>query len=185
MPSPLAHALAGAAVYAVLAPEPRPRPDWRAWAAAAVAGAAADLDFVPGLLAGDPSRFHHGATHSVAATLLFVLLIAPFSSALGSIPRRGAILGAAYGSHLLLDYLTVDTTPPRGIPLFWPLSDAAYISPVLLFTDLHHGRSWAAFLNWHNAGAVLVEALVLGIPVLVLCGGRLARAGRLDVAASR
>jgi len=186
MPSPLAHALTGAATYAALAPEGRPRPEWRPWATAVFAGAAADLDFLPGLLVGDPSRFHHWATHSIAATLLFALLVAPQASAtLGSLGRRAVILATAYGSHLVLDYLTVDTTRPRGIPLFWPFGDGYYISPVLLFTDIHHGASWGAFVNWHNVGAVLIEAVVVGVPVLLVCALRLGRTARLDPAASR
>ncbi len=180
MPSPLAHALVGAAAYAGLAPDGRPRPDWRPWALAAFAGVAADLDFLPGLLVGDPSRWHHWATHSLAATLVFVLLVTPLASAtLGAASRRAAILGVAYGSHLVLDLLTVDRTVPIGIPLFWPLSDAYYISPVLLFTDLHHGASWGAFVNWHNVGAVLTEAVVVGGAVAAFCALRLGRPGRV------
>jgi inner membrane protein len=176
MPSPLAHALAGAAAYAVLAPGARPRSEWRPWAAAAFAAVAADLDFLPGLLVGDPSRYHHGVTHSLAATLVFTLLLTPLASSLGlGSPRRAALLlGTAYGSHLLLDYLTVDTTRPYGIPVFWPLSTQHFIAPVLVFTDLYHGASWAAFVNWHNVVAMVTEALVVGIPVVGLCLWRLA-----------
>ena len=174
MPSPVAHALAGAAVYAALAPRGVSARDWRPWALAVFAGVAADLDFLPGLLVGAPSRYHHWATHSIAAALAFTLLVTPLvAPLLGSVARRLAILGVAYGSHLGLDVLTVDRTVPQGIPLLWPLSDAAFLSPVPLFIDIYHGSSWQAFVNWHNAGAALTEALAVGLPVAVFCAVRL------------
>jgi membrane-bound metal-dependent hydrolase YbcI (DUF457 family) len=177
MPSPVAHALAGAALYAALAPGRGPRYDWRPWALAAFAGMAADLDFLPGLLVGEPSRYHHWATHSVAAMLLFALLVASLGGRiLGSASRGATLLVAAYGSHLVLDWLTVDRTVPQGIPLLWPFSEAVFLSPVPLFTDLHHGASWQKFVNWHNAGAALREALLVGLPVAAFCGFRLRRA---------
>jgi hypothetical protein len=183
MPSPLAHALVGTVAYAALAGDTGPRRDWRPWALAAFAGAAADLDFLPGLLVGDPSRYHHWATHSLAATLLFTLLAAPLASAaLGGAGRGAAILGAAYGSHLLLDLLTVDQTVPRGLPLFLPFSGEAFLSPVALFTDIHHGASWGAFVNWHNVGAVLTEAVLVGTPVAAFCAWRRGRPGPLPAA---
>jgi inner membrane protein len=178
MPSPLAHALVGAATYAALAPGDRPARIWRPWAVAAFAGAAADLDFLPGLLVGDPSRYHHWATHSVAAALVFAVVAAPLApAALGGLARRVAILGLAYGSHLVLDILTVDRTVPRGIPLFWPLSSEVYLSPLILFTDIHHGASWQAFVNWHNVAAMLGEAALVGGPTIVFCAWRLVAAG--------
>ncbi len=184
MPSPVAHALAGAAVYAALAPRGVPAGDWRPWALAVFAGVAADLDFLPGLLVGAPSHYHHWATHSIAAALAFTLLVAPRAAPLlGSTGRCLAILGVAYGSHLGLDYLTVDRTVPQGIPLLWPISDVVFLSPVLLFTDIYHGASWQAFVNWHNAGAALTEALAIGLPVAVLCALRLRPRPRLDAAA--
>lgn len=177
MPSPVAHALAGAALYAALAPGTGPRRDWRPWALAAFAGMAADLDFLPGLLVGQPSRYHHWATHSLAAAVVFALLVAPLAArAVGSTGRCAALLLAAYGSHLVLDWLTVDSTVPRGIPILWPVSTAVFQAPVPLFTDIHHGASWEKFVNWHNAAAALREALLVGVPVAAFCGLRLRRA---------
>ena len=36
-----------------------------------IAGVAPDFDFLPGILIGDPNRFHHGPTHSILAGILF------------------------------------------------------------------------------------------------------------------
>jgi inner membrane protein len=175
MSSPLAHALVGVTIYAGLAPEGRPVVAWRPWAVAAFAGIAADLDFLPGLLIGDPSRYHHWATHSLVAVLVFVGLVAPLApAALGSLPRRVVILGAAYGSHLVLDLLTVHLRVP-GIPLLWPFSSEVFLSPVVLFPRIDHGASWGAFLNWNNVMAVLFEAALVGTPTLIFCALRVLR----------
>lgn len=184
MASPLGHALAGAAVYALLAPKGAAVRDWRPWALAAFAGTAADLDFLPGLLVADPSRYHHWATHSLIAALAFAVLFG-YSARRepGLAGRRVTLFGLAYGSHLGLDYVTQDLTLPQGIPLLWPWSSATFIAPVTLFWELHHGASWGAFVNWHNAGAVLIEALVLGPPVAGLCAWRLARNAAVPVPA--
>jgi membrane-bound metal-dependent hydrolase YbcI (DUF457 family) len=177
MPSPVAHALVGVAVYAALAPGERLRRDWQPWALAAFSGMAADLDFLPGLLVGQPSRWHHWATHSVAAAIVFALLVAPLVRRILGPPHGWAtLLLAAYGSHLALDWLTVDRTVPQGIPLLWPVSATVFLSPIPLFTDIHHGASWEAFVNSHNVGAALREALLVGLPVAAFCGLRLRRA---------
>jgi membrane-bound metal-dependent hydrolase YbcI (DUF457 family) len=185
LPSPLAHGLAGVALYAALAPAGRPARDWRPWALAAFAAMAADLDFVPGLLVLDPSRYHHWATHSVLAAVVFVLLATPLASPLGAPGRRAAILGLAYASHLALDYVTVDLTVPRGIPLAWPVVREPYLAPFAVFADIHHGASWAKFVNWHNAAAVLAELVLVGLPVATFCALRLGLPGRPALAPSR
>jgi hypothetical protein len=75
--------------------------------------------------------------------------------------RAGCLLlGAACASRLALDLVTVDRTAPQGVPLLWPISHDAFIAPVTIFQDLHHGASWDAFVNGHNAIAVLIEAVV-------------------------
>jgi inner membrane protein len=176
MASPLAHGLAGVAVYAILAPPGGPVRDRRPWALAAFAGAAADLDFLPGLAFADPSRYHHGVTHSLAATLVFALLLGLSASRpLGSVGRRILLFGVAYGTHLGLDYVTFDPSVPRGIPLLWPFSSTPFIASATLFWELHHGASWGAFVNQHNVGAVFIEAAILGPLVAALCVWRLGR----------
>jgi inner membrane protein len=178
MSSALAHALVGASVYAGLAPEGRPVVAWRPWAMSAFAGVAADLDFLPGLLIGDSSRYHHLATHSLVAVLIFVALVVPLApAALGRLPRRAVILGAAYGSHLVLDLLTVHLRVP-GIPLLWPFSSEVFLSPVVLFSRIDHGASWDAFINWNNVMAVLSEAVLVGTPTVIFCAWRTLRPAR-------
>ncbi len=178
MASPLAHGLAGAVVYAALTPRSATAWDWRPWALAAFAGAAADLDFLPGLVVGHPNRYHHWATHSLLAAVAFALVVGAVASpALGSLRRRASVLGLAYLSHLGLDVLTAHVRV-QGIPLFWPLSDRVFIAPVAIFRHVRHGHGWAAFVNWHNVGAVLLEALLVGIPVALVLAWRAMRETR-------
>ena len=80
-------------------------------------GMLADIDF---LLGG-----HRGFTHSVAAALAAGVLMA-------IVDRRPAVwlaAAAAYGSHLLLDWLGTDTGAPIGIMVFWPFDHTFYLSP--------------------------------------------------------
>src|SRR5262245_10247384 len=119
----LAHATAGYLAYEAL----RPAGPHRPWllAGAVLLANAPDLDFLPGLAVGDPNAFHRGMTHTIGAAALVataVWVVARWRRA-----RRpqwwAAFAAAAYGSHLLVDWMTVDVIPPRGIQLLWPFSD--------------------------------------------------------------
>jgi len=128
------HAAAGYLVYEAARPTPRHRLELLA--AAVVLANAPDLDFVPGLVAGVPGAFHRGPSHSMAAALLVALAAAAVAWW-----RRGdrrevtwwaGFAAAAYGSHLLVDFLTVDAVPPYGAPFLWPVSMRFF----------HSGSSW-------------------------------------------
>lgn len=162
MPSPLGHALAGVAAGWLVPARPAtcdraPRRPGRALATAlgfAALGAAPDLD----LLVGAHSR----QSHSIGAAVLVALLI-------GAISRRwdlGLASGAAWASHVLLDWLGTDGTPPIGIMALWPWSDGFYESSVHLFPPIER-RWWMEHIVSHNLKAAAWEVLVL-LPVLVL-----------------
>ena len=124
----------------------------------AILGVVADLDFLPGLLLGDPSRFHHAMTHSI----LMIVIAAAIAAAIARLDRLRWMLIAslAYGSHLALDMITHDDTPPFGIPLFWPASSEFFASPVWLFPRVIHSDG-SPFVM-HN---VLVAALEIALLV--------------------
>src|ERR1044071_7547790 len=63
MPSPVGHSLAGLIAYQI-APEIDGMARGRVVALYLLAANAPDLDFLPGLIVGDPNRFHHGISHS-------------------------------------------------------------------------------------------------------------------------
>jgi membrane-bound metal-dependent hydrolase YbcI (DUF457 family) len=125
-----AHATAGYLVYEAVRPSERHRP--ALLAASVLLANAPDLDFVPGWLLGHPGMFHRGLTHTLGAVVAVAVLG-------GLLWRRGELAtaritalwaAAAYGSHLLVDYLTTCARPPHGGRFLWPLSDAYWIAPV-------------------------------------------------------
>lgn len=165
MPTPVGHALGGLAVYLL---GERRQGLGKPLATAAVATALApDLDFALGPLLG--GNYHHYFTHSVGFLALFAAAVYLVSRYRGRPrPRQDALLlGAAYGSHILLDLLAKDTSPPFGVELFWPLSKAFVISPVVIFDDIWRG-DLATLLGLHNWLAVAREIAILGPLVLVL-----------------
>ena len=72
-----------------------------------------------------------------------------------------AALTAAYGSHLLLDWLGKDTSSPPGLTILWPFSPAYFLSGYDVFGEVSR-RYW--LLNefiFGNLAAVGWEMLVL------------------------
>jgi inner membrane protein len=191
MPSPVGHALAGVAVAwaADLAPGRRA---WRTAdrTASLFARSGGTLTLVCGALAAAPdldliflSR-HRAITHSLGAVITTFIVatavtgwVTRLSSrglpASGLEPQRrpvlriGLMCAAAYGSHLFLDWLAVDTTLPYGLQALWPFSDRWYISGLDLFpgTERRDILSLTAFRT--NLIAVSYEAAML-LPVLGL-----------------
>ena len=129
----LAHAAAGYLVYEAL--RPAGRHEMALLATAVVAANLPDADFLPGLAIGHATAFHRGFTHTLAAAIVataVVWVIAKWGRRWGRARRPAAlasVAGAAYLTHLLLDWMTVDAVPPPGIQLFWPFSDAWMHAP--------------------------------------------------------
>jgi inner membrane protein len=190
MPSPVGHALAGVAVAWVADLVP----GRRAWRTAGPATspfvrAGGILTLVCGALAVAPDLDllvlrHRAITHSLGAVIIVFIvatavtgwvtrLSSPGLPASGLEPQRrpvlriGLMCAAAYGSHLFLDWLAVDTTLPYGLQALWPFSDRWYISGLDLFpgTERRDILSLTAFRT--NLIAVSYEAAML-LPVLGL-----------------
>ena len=144
------------------------------WLVIVTACWAPDLDFIPGMLVGEPNRYHHGASHSLTGALLFAsAVVLGFRRSTGISIRLGGVAFLAYASHLLGDWLTVDLGTPIGIPVFWPLSDIHFISPVTIFQNIQHGAEGigpTGFLvevfSMANVLAIGWE-LVITLPILV------------------
>src|SRR5262245_1912571 len=153
MPSTIGHALAGATVawaaeaitgfgdarrgQTCTGPAPDPGSDphltpgqrvrLHLTAVCAILAAAPDIDLLFPVT-------HRTYSHSIGATLL----VAVFSAAMAAnarLPmlRVASTCTAAYGSHLLLDWLAVDFTPPLGLQLLWPINGEWYISGLDVF----------------------------------------------------
>ena len=157
MPSPLGHALAGAAAGWAIAPAYRGGEHSRLWREGLLfAGLALvpDLD----LLAGT----HRGPTHSVTAAGVAGILVWLFAR-----NRRLALAAAAaYATHIFLDWLGADSSPPLGLTALWPLSHRYYESGLHFFPAvtrrLHIPGFWA-----QNLRAALFEIAVLLPPFLI------------------
>ncbi len=171
MPSTLGHSLAG-----VLVNESRlfmlGKSHAQCVVIALVLANFADIDIIPGLFYGNPNRFHHGVTHSFGAALivgfLFALIFYKWQTRFWS-PFGFATL--VYSSHLLLDILTIDTSYPFGVPLWWPVSSKYFIAPITIFSDVNKDSATATFFQslftTHNLFAALLEIVILG-PIVLL-----------------
>jgi inner membrane protein len=184
--TPIGHSLAGYAVYGHSQPSVT-RSRVSLIVLCVIMANLPDIDFLPGILAGNPSLYHQGPTHSFAFALLASLAAAGFL-ALARLPGSSSssapgissatvftLVLLSHGSHLLIDFFGADRLPPYGLPLLWPLSDAHFRSPVPLFPGVHHTRVRSdSTLQWidnvlslRNLGAVGVEILWIG-PVVLL-----------------
>jgi inner membrane protein len=164
MATPFGHYLLGLSITQSLARDPAEKKSALWWAAVACVP---DLDLIPGLLFGRLAQFHHGISHSFAAAAFFSLAVLlvwrgrPENYAW----RTFAISFVLYSSHVILDFLTLDTADPRGVPLFWPVSGEPYQSPWLLLPNVQHSR--APIMSGHNFLLIIREALLF-IPLLGL-----------------
>lgn len=170
MPSPLGHALAGAAAGWALAGSGPASPDrersriWRQGALFALAGMLPDLDLLL-------FTVHRGPTHSLAAAALLGL----GAGALGRHWRLGLAAGAAYATHILLDWLGTDTAPPIGLMVLWPFTRGYFESEAHLFQAISR-RYWQPHFWHHNLRAVGWEVVMLGPLAAVALWVRLRRA---------
>jgi len=168
MASPVGHVLAGQLAYRAGSAGTGARGAALAWLCA-FAAIAPDLDFLPGALLGRPALYHQGASHSLVAATGFSLLLA-----VGYVRGRRGLAAAwvplllAYLSHLVLDLVGPDHRPPFGIPLFWPFSDATFLSPVTLLAGFHHAGSTGASVREWLAGVFEVRNLLaLGTEIAI------------------
>lgn len=147
---------------------------WRWYLFAAFAANAADLDFLPGLLVGDMNAYHHAASHSLGASVIFGLAAWLVAMRFGDRAVQFGVLGGLiYSSHVLVDYITSDSRSPYGIPVLWPFSDEYFISPVIVLGGIKHGVPgddlWTVMghiFSWHNLMALTWEAMFI-VPVFV------------------
>jgi membrane-bound metal-dependent hydrolase YbcI (DUF457 family) len=132
-----------------------------------------DIDLLFGLVQGNPNQFHHTFTHSFVFVLCAGLLGGLIVNKLKVMQfRKSFVLFTISGvSHLLLDLLALDTSAPFGAPIFWPLSNSFYISPITIFSDVHRSSSshtfWASLFSWHNFETILIEIMLLA-PIVAL-----------------
>jgi inner membrane protein len=135
MPTPIGHAIGGLAA-AFLTNSFARRPELTPGVLLACVGVAIapDLDIL--------ASHHRSYTHSVGATAIvglasWLVLRRRVSNA----PAVATALTAAYGSHLLLDWLGKDTSRPPGLTIFWPFSSEYFMSGLDFFGEVSR-RYW-------------------------------------------
>jgi len=173
MPLPIAHSAAGIASYLLFAKRDLEHSRRRRILLGLVFVALAngsDLDFIPGILIGEPNRFHHGPSHALITTAALGAAVAMLLRRLMPASPRAALYGCcvlAAISHPLLDMLSADTSLPFGAPILWPFSSEYFMSPVSVFSDVARGSEGRlnfllSMLSLHNARTVLIEVVFVG-----------------------
>lgn len=184
MPLPLAHSLAGVAVYKGLDADGTLF-TWPRLLLAVFLANSPDLDLLPGILLGEPNRYHHvGFSHSAVFAVVAAVAVGVAAAAAGrrwpvASRRLSAVTGTALMvallllSHILLDMLTQDFRPPTGVPAWWPLSNAAvHVYGWFPYVAKMGGEGGAmafvaSILNGHNLYAMAWEFLTLA-PIVAL-----------------
>jgi membrane-bound metal-dependent hydrolase YbcI (DUF457 family) len=156
MATPIGHLLAGAAIGTLMS---RRYNLPGAIFIGGLAAGAADFDFIPGILIGNPGRFHHAQSHSITFAVLAGVLAALIARK--SRFHWASLVGLGYASHLILDFLTFDDSVPQGIPILWPFLSDVFNSPVTLFLNTPWGSGLV--LNGHNFELLVREVGILGL----------------------
>ena len=169
MPSPIGHMLGGVIAGWLIAGRegsagnasagrPPARRAWRQTGTFAAIGAAPDLDLLVGT--------HSSYTHSIGAAALTAFGV--FLWYRGRRIRLALACGAAVASHILLDWLGSDSTPPIGIMALWPFTREFYQSQFFVFMAITRHWWLPQFYTW-NLVAALRELAILG-PIAVVVG---------------
>ncbi len=176
MATPVAHSLVGLALAVFRRPAAGAGRGAQAAAllAAALLANAPDLDYLYGLAAGAPNRYHQTVTHTVAWIAAVALAAGAVDARRAGWPAARAAAGYVFlllASHLLLDWLTADRSPPVGLMAAWPVSDRLWHAPVSVFPAAAK-QSWRALISAGNLRVVLAEMAWTAPLLLAACGGR-------------
>jgi inner membrane protein len=171
MPSPIGHGLAGLAIGFAAEPATTAQTTGRRLSRFAVLGAVfaalpdADLLYAP---------IHRGVSHSIGATALLMIIAALVTGwVTGRVQWRWVLLiGAAHGSHILMDWMGTDRYPPPGLEALWPFSRNFYISGWDVFPPTER-RIYLPGAWWTNLRALVAEVgLMLPIAALTFVARR-------------
>lgn len=174
MPLPLAHSAAGLSAYLAFRPKFMHKTQKEGLYLLGICLACAnmpDIDFVPGILIGEPSKFHPSPSHSIVVCLITALVVYFFAGKkLQEIPGK-FLLGSIFVSllsHPVLDYFTPVTKKFSGYLFLWPFEFKPYISSFPLFRIVNRLDEsvytfFSSLINVNNMWAIVVELLFSGI----------------------
>jgi len=179
MPLPIAHSMMGYAI-AEVAEATNVRLTSKKWLNVSIFVTLANLpdcDFLPGFLLGEPNRYHQWFTHSLGFVILVGLFGGLFywrrqnlnnlqsAESQARFGLYGVFVGLAVLSHLVLDLLTWDSSPPKGMMLFWPFDKNHYDVRWDFFLACRRDNASATFfsslLTWYNFKIALREFLIM------------------------
>ena len=174
MPSPVAHSLMGYLIYRIT-PRERREPIWPSLLTCVFVANAPDLDFIPGVLLGDPRWYHHdGISNSLGAAVLFTCVWSLLTATRQHVAlwKNAVLVFCLYMSHVGLDILGIK----RDIPLFWPFTTTRYgaaigVLPGLDLVDGSNLTFFESLFSFLNVGVLVLEALFM-LPLIVLIARR-------------
>lgn len=131
-----------------------------------------DVDYFFGIVKGAPNLYHRQFTHSLGFALAIGVLCGLFFYWRGHrFWPLFALSSIATYSHVALDFFGLDTSAPHGVIALWPLSQAYFMSPVPIFSNLIKGDTISGFVKavfkLHNVLALIREIVVFAV-LLVL-----------------
>jgi inner membrane protein len=163
VPSPVGHFVAGLTVHILTARDAGETKSLPRVALVAGAAVAPDLDLLGRFV--DGVNRHQHESHSLGFALGAGLVASLLARRFRLRPlATGLATTLGWSSHVLLDYLAVDTSPPIGIMALWPLSRGYYHFPHPIFMDIWRTLEWKAVV--HDSVALAWELVVL-IPLLL------------------
>ena len=165
--TPIGHSMAGLTVYAGYCLWQRKPLSLPGLLGTVFLANSPDLDLIPSLLLGvsKGSSFHHAQTHTFAFAIIIGLVTASLFRVQKGIWSWPVLVLSFFivSSHVITDYITMDTGHPYGEMLWWPISSRYYLGPSL-FLDIYKGAFHVTF-SMHNFKAMIHESLVY-TPVL-------------------
>jgi membrane-bound metal-dependent hydrolase YbcI (DUF457 family) len=105
---------------------------------------------------------HRGISHSVG----MALVAGGLAWLITRSPRWAAAVAVAWGSHILLDWLSNDTRPPLGVMALWPFTRDYYKAGIEIFPPVSR-RYWESRFWLYNLRAVAMELLIM-LPLTAL-----------------
>lgn len=137
MSLPVGHSLAGLTIWTLAQPKGALRPKWREGLLVCLLANTPDFDFSVVWFLGWPIDVHRGPTHSLGFSLLLgtgVALARRWWGWTSTLWRDALLWSTVIFSHVLLDFIAYDTTPPnRGMMVFWPLVTGRWLSPWTIY----------------------------------------------------
>lgn len=131
MSLPVLHSFAGFGLSKVLPAAKNEADKWALIIFCMIMANLPDLDFIPGVLAGDAASFHRGPSHSFAGALIGGAAAGFLFACWRKLPKlqTAAVSVFCYLSHILLD---LTGKSPKGLQIFWPFTSHRFHGP---FTD--------------------------------------------------